>query len=64
MVDHADTDDVRASAEQLRPGVVVEGANLAVTQRARASYSRRGGRVNADFVDNAAGLPCPTERSI
>jgi len=36
--------------------VVVEGANLAVTQRARISYSRRGGRVNADFVDNAAGV--------
>jgi glutamate dehydrogenase len=49
-------DDVRVSADQLRARVVAEGANLGLTQRARASYSRRGGRVNADFVDNAAGV--------
>jgi len=55
-VDDASNDDVRVSADHLRARVVVEGANLAVTQRARISYSRRGGRVNADFVDNAAGV--------
>lgn len=55
-VDDAGNDEVRVSADQLRARVIVEGANLALTQRARASYSRRGGRVNADFVDNAAGV--------
>jgi glutamate dehydrogenase len=55
-VDDRANDDVRVSAEQLRSRVVTEGANLAVTQRARISYSRRGGRVNADFIDNAAGV--------
>jgi len=49
-------DDVRVGADALRARVVVEGANLAMTQAARASYARRGGRVNADFVDNAAGV--------
>jgi glutamate dehydrogenase len=55
-VDDASNDDVRVSADHVRARVIVEGANLAVTQRARVSYSRRGGRVNADFVDNAAGV--------
>jgi glutamate dehydrogenase len=55
-VDDASNDDVRVSADRLRARVIVEGANLAVTQRARISYSRRGGRVNADFVDNAGGV--------
>ncbi len=55
-VDDRADDDVRVTADQLRARVVAEGANLAVTQRARVSYSRRGGRVNADFIDNAAGV--------
>jgi glutamate dehydrogenase len=55
-VDDAVNDDVRVNADQLRARVVVEGANLAVTPRARTSYSRRGGRVNTDFIDNAAGV--------
>jgi glutamate dehydrogenase len=55
-VDDKANDDVRVSADQLRTRVVTEGANLAVTQRARTSYSRRGGRINADFIDNAAGV--------
>ncbi|HTV10514.1 MAG TPA: NAD-glutamate dehydrogenase domain-containing protein [Acidimicrobiales bacterium] len=55
-VDDADNDEVRVSAEGLRARVIAEGANLAMTQRARVAYSRRGGRVNTDFVDNAAGV--------
>lgn len=53
--DHAN-DEVRLSADELRARVVAEGANLAMTPAARVAYSRRGGRVNADFVDNAAGV--------
>jgi glutamate dehydrogenase len=55
-VDDRANDDVRVNADQLRARVVAEGANLALTQRARTSYSRRGGRVNADFIDNAGGV--------
>jgi glutamate dehydrogenase len=55
-VDDRANDDVRVDARQLRARVITEGANLAITQRARASYSRRGGRVNTDFVDNSAGV--------
>jgi glutamate dehydrogenase len=55
-VDDRANDDVRVDARQLRARVITEGANLAITQRARAGYSRRGGRVNTDFVDNSAGV--------
>jgi glutamate dehydrogenase len=53
--DHAN-DGVRITADQLRARVVAEGANLGVTQQARIRYSRRGGRINTDFIDNAAGV--------
>lgn len=55
-VDDEANDEVRVSADVLRARVVAEGANLAMTQAARCAYARRGGRVNADFVDNAAGV--------
>lgn len=51
-------DRVRVDAEQLRAKVVGEGANLGVTQAARIAYSLRGGRINADFIDNSAGVDC------
>lgn len=51
------TNDVeRITADKVRARVIAEGANLAVTQRARVRYSRRGGRINTDFIDNAAGV--------
>ena len=58
---HADVGDrandaVRVDADQVRARVVVEGGNLGFTQRARIVYSRRGGKINADFIDNAAGV--------
>ncbi len=55
VADHAN-DTVRITSEQVRARVIGEGANLGVTQRARLRFSRRGGRVNADFIDNAAGV--------
>jgi len=53
--DHAN-DAVRITADQVRARVIAEGGNLGVTQRARIRYSRRGGRINTDFIDNAAGV--------
>lgn len=53
--DH-DNDAVRITSDRVRARVIAEGANLGITQRARIRYSRRGGRINADFIDNAAGV--------
>ena len=58
---HADADDrsndaVRVSANEVRAKVIGEGANLGVTQRARIEYALRGGRLNADSIDNSAGV--------
>ena len=55
-VEDKGNDGVRITADRLRARVVVEGANLGLTQRARIQYSRRGGRINTDFIDNAAGV--------
>ncbi|HWE55840.1 MAG TPA: NAD-glutamate dehydrogenase domain-containing protein [Acidimicrobiales bacterium] len=55
VADHAN-DAVRVTSDRVRARVIAEGANLGVTQRGRIRYSRRGGRINADFIDNAAGV--------
>ncbi|CAN5243885.1 NAD-glutamate dehydrogenase [soil metagenome] len=57
-VDVADraNDAVRVDADQVGARVVGEGGNLAVTQRGRIQFARRGGRINMDAVDNAAGV--------
>ncbi|MES1200930.1 MAG: NAD-glutamate dehydrogenase domain-containing protein, partial [Pseudomonadota bacterium] len=49
-------DAMRVDAEDLRAQVLGEGANLAVTQKGRIAFARRGGRVNSDAVDNSAGV--------
>ncbi|MBH0118698.1 NAD-glutamate dehydrogenase [Rhodococcus sp. CX] len=49
-------DTVRVDASQLRCRVVGEGGNLGFTQRARIEFAAVGGRINADFIDNAAGV--------
>ena len=48
--------EVRVEGSSVRARVVGEGANLAFTQRARIEYARRGGRINTDAIDNAAGV--------
>ena len=49
-------DPVRVDAAQLRCRVVGEGGTLGLTQRARVEFAAAGGHVNADFIDNAAGV--------
>lgn len=49
-------DDIRVDADDVGARVVVEGGNLAVTQRGRIEYAQRGGRINTDAIDNAAGV--------
>ena len=52
------SDAIRVDATDLRAKVVGEGGNLGFTRRARIEYSAGGGRVNADFIDNSAGVDC------
>lgn len=49
-------DPLRIDATEVRAKVVGEGANLAVTQRGRIEFSKHGGRINTDFIDNSAGV--------
>jgi glutamate dehydrogenase len=49
-------DPVRIAAAQISARVVGEGANLAMTQRARIEYGLAGGRCNSDAIDNSAGV--------
>jgi glutamate dehydrogenase len=52
------SDAIRVDASELRCRVVAEGGNLGLTQRARIEFAAGGGRVNADFIDNSAGVDC------
>jgi glutamate dehydrogenase len=52
------SDAIRVNADELRAKVVGEGGNLGFTRRARVEYATGGGRINADFIDNSAGVDC------
>jgi glutamate dehydrogenase len=49
-------DAVRIDGGQLRARCVGEGGNLGLTQLGRVEYSRSGGRITTDFIDNSAGV--------
>ena len=49
-------DALRIDAREIEAKVVGEGANLAMTQRARIDYALKGGRLNTDAIDNSAGV--------
>ncbi|MGF7160752.1 glutamate dehydrogenase [Rhodoligotrophos appendicifer] len=49
-------DAIRIAASALSARVIGEGANLAVTQRARIEFAINGGRINTDAIDNSAGV--------
>ncbi|MFM2099354.1 MAG: hypothetical protein RLZZ366_893, partial [Pseudomonadota bacterium] len=51
-------DSNRVDAELVCAKVIGEGANLGVTQPARIAFALDGGRINADFIDNSAGVDC------
>jgi glutamate dehydrogenase len=55
-VGDAANDGVRVDAHALRVRVVAEGGNLGLTPRARVEYALAGGHINADAVDNSAGV--------
>jgi glutamate dehydrogenase len=49
-------DAIRVDASEVGARVVGEGGNLAITQRGRIQFARRGGRLNTDAIDNSAGV--------
>ncbi len=52
------TDALRVNGKELRCRSIAEGGNLGLTQLGRIEYSRKGGAVNTDFIDNSAGVSC------
>jgi glutamate dehydrogenase len=48
----------RVNGEDVRAKVIGEAANLGVTQAGRIAFSKKGGRINTDFIDNSAGVDC------
>jgi glutamate dehydrogenase len=51
-------DALRVNGNDVRARVIGEGANLGVTQAGRIEFAGKGGRINADFIDNSAGVDC------
>ncbi|SFS94484.1 NAD-glutamate dehydrogenase [Saccharopolyspora flava] len=51
-------DAVRVNGADLRVKVVGEGGNLGLTSLGRIEFSRAGGKVNTDALDNSAGVDC------
>lgn len=51
-------DDIRVLGQNVRAKIIVEGANLGITQNGRTEYALAGGTVNTDAVDNSAGVDC------
>lgn len=49
-------DMLRVDAKQLKARVIGEGANLGVTQLGRIEFSKYGGKINTDFIDNSGGV--------
>ena len=47
---------LRIDATEIAAKVVGEGGNLGLTQAARIEFSRKGGLINTDAVDNSAGV--------
>ena len=49
-------ESIRVNASQIGAYAVCEGGNLGFTQKARVDYALRGGKINADSIDNSAGV--------
>lgn len=49
-------DALRINAAEVHAKVIGEGANLALTQRARIEMAENGVKLNADYIDNSGGV--------
>jgi len=57
IADHQN-DELRVNGKDIQAKIIVEGGNLGLSQNGRIEYSFNGGKVNTDFIDNAAGVNC------
>jgi glutamate dehydrogenase len=55
-VNDGTNDNVRVDANNLRCEIVGEGGNLGFTQKARIEFSKLGGRIISDAIDNSGGV--------
>ncbi|KGJ95917.1 NAD-glutamate dehydrogenase [Colwellia psychrerythraea] len=51
-------DLLRVNGNELQCKVIGEGGNLGCSQLARIEFSKAGGKINTDAVDNSAGVNC------
>ena len=51
-------DLLRLDAKDIKAKAIAEGGNLGVSQQGRIEYSKIGGKINTDFIDNSAGVDC------
>ena len=51
-------DLLRVNGNELQCKVIGEGGNLGCSQLARIEFSKGGGKINTDAVDNSAGVNC------
>ncbi|WP_232769177.1 NAD-glutamate dehydrogenase [Colwellia sp. Bg11-28] len=51
-------DLLRINGNELQCKVIGEGGNLGCSQLARVEFSKGGGKINTDAVDNSAGVNC------
>ncbi|MBV0899430.1 MAG: NAD-glutamate dehydrogenase [Wolbachia endosymbiont of Fragariocoptes setiger] len=51
-------DVLRVNGKDIKASMFIEGGNLGCTQLGRIEYAHKGGYINADFVDNSAGVTC------
>ncbi|WP_349968158.1 NAD-glutamate dehydrogenase [Wolbachia endosymbiont of Armadillidium arcangelii] len=58
MVGDKVNDELRVNGQDIRASMFIEGGNLGCTQLGRVEYAKIGGYINADFVDNSAGVIC------
>lgn len=49
-------DNVRINANELRIKVIAEGGNLGITYKGRIEASKKGIKLNTDFIDNSGGV--------
>ncbi|MGL9725430.1 MAG: NAD-glutamate dehydrogenase [Wolbachia sp.] len=58
MVGDKANNELRVNGQDVRASMFIEGGNLGCTQLGRIEYAKMGGYINADFVDNSAGVIC------
>ncbi|KIM07289.1 MAG: hypothetical protein KU38_10580 [Sulfurovum sp. FS08-3] len=51
-----ENENLRLNADKIQAQIICEGANLGMTLAGRIEFALRGGMVNLDSIDNAAGV--------